>query len=54
MDAISLPHRKEMAKEKTPRRSLLELPWLARKRRCAVASLMFARIIRNSDFVFAF
>ena len=25
-DAISLPRRKEMAKEKTPRRSLLELP----------------------------
>ena len=38
-DAISLPRRKEMAKEKTPGRSLRDLPWCARKRRGAARPL---------------
>jgi hypothetical protein len=44
MDAISLPRRKEMAKEKTPRRSSWEPPWCAQKLLTLRVTNVFAKM----------
>jgi len=52
-DAISLPRRKEMAKEKTPKALPLETVVRA-KTVGALAPSMFWRSVKNSDYAFAF